>query len=152
MSGQRWPNAILEREWLALRWHMQGCWATDVGPTPNQRLAIMLARWAKWHRTNVICRRRANKTGDKMPALAQQIIAIWGDCDFLSMRITCSLNTLNGFPTLTLYRLPSSQTIHTCSTTSSTNHMLYILPQRSDVPMIRKDLGLVYILLNTRAY
>ena len=24
MSGQCWPNAILEREWLALRWHMQG--------------------------------------------------------------------------------------------------------------------------------
>ena len=24
MSGQRWPNAILETEWLALRWHMQG--------------------------------------------------------------------------------------------------------------------------------
>ena len=24
MSGERWPNAILEREWLALRWHMQG--------------------------------------------------------------------------------------------------------------------------------
>ena len=24
MSGQRWPNAILEREWLALHWHMQG--------------------------------------------------------------------------------------------------------------------------------
>ena len=24
MSGQRWPNAILEREWLALRWHVQG--------------------------------------------------------------------------------------------------------------------------------
>ena len=21
---QRWPNTILEREWLALRWHMQG--------------------------------------------------------------------------------------------------------------------------------
>ena len=24
MSGQRWPNPILKREWLALRWHMQG--------------------------------------------------------------------------------------------------------------------------------
>ena len=24
MSGQRWPNAILESERLALRWHMQG--------------------------------------------------------------------------------------------------------------------------------
>ena len=44
MSGQRWSNAILESEWLALR------------------LAIF---------------RRANKTADKMPALAQQMIAIW---------------------------------------------------------------------------
>ena len=23
MSGGRWPNTILEREWLAFRWHMQ---------------------------------------------------------------------------------------------------------------------------------
>ena len=44
MSGQRWSNAILESDWLAL-------W-----------LAIF---------------RRANKTADKMPALAQQMIAIW---------------------------------------------------------------------------
>ena len=44
MSGQRWSNAILESDWLAL-------W-----------LAII---------------RRANKTADKMPALAQQMIAIW---------------------------------------------------------------------------
>ena len=22
MSGKRWPNAVLEREWLALRWYM----------------------------------------------------------------------------------------------------------------------------------
>ena len=43
----------------------------------NQRLAIKLARWAKWHRANVICRRRANKTADKMSALAQQMIAFW---------------------------------------------------------------------------
>ena len=34
MSGQCRPNAILEREWLALRW------ATGVRPTSNQRLAI----------------------------------------------------------------------------------------------------------------
>ena len=26
MSGQRWPNAILERKWLALRLHTQGLW------------------------------------------------------------------------------------------------------------------------------
>ena len=36
-----------------------------------------LARWAKWHRANVICRRGAIKTADKMPALDQQMIAIW---------------------------------------------------------------------------
>ena len=24
MSGERWPNAILGREWLALHLHMQG--------------------------------------------------------------------------------------------------------------------------------
>ena len=52
------------------------CWDTGVGPTPNQRLAIKLARWAKWHRAYVICRRQANKTAEKMPALAQQMIAI----------------------------------------------------------------------------
>ena len=28
MSGQRWPKAILIREWLALRWHMQGLLGT----------------------------------------------------------------------------------------------------------------------------
>ena len=63
-------------------WHYVGIyrayWATGVGPTSNQRLAIKLARWAKWHRANVIYRRRANKTADKMPALGQQMIAIWG--------------------------------------------------------------------------
>ena len=66
-------------------WHYVGicraCWAMGVGPTSNQRLAIKLARWAKWHRANVICRRRANKTADKMPALAQQMIAVWGVSD-----------------------------------------------------------------------
>ena len=79
MSGQRWSNAILEREWLVLRWHMQGLLGYGVGQTSNQRLAIRLARWAKWHRANFICRRRANKTADKMPAFAQQMIAIWDD-------------------------------------------------------------------------
>ena len=39
---------------------------------------IKLARWEKWRQTNVICRRRANKTADKMPVLAQQMITIWG--------------------------------------------------------------------------
>ena len=24
MSDQSWPNALIEREWFALRWHMQG--------------------------------------------------------------------------------------------------------------------------------
>ena len=37
MSGQPKPNAIHEREWLALRWHMQGLlgygrW-TNIEPT-----------------------------------------------------------------------------------------------------------------------
>ena len=59
---------------ITLAW---ACWATGVGLTSNQRLAMKLARWAKWHRANVICRRWANKTADKMPALAQQMIAIW---------------------------------------------------------------------------
>ena len=48
-----------------------------VWPTSNQRLAIKLARWAKWHRANIIFRRRANKTADKIPTLTQQMIAIW---------------------------------------------------------------------------
>ena len=43
--------------------------------TRNRR--IKLARWVNWHQANVICRRRANKTADKIPALAQQMIAIW---------------------------------------------------------------------------
>ena len=64
-----------------IAWHYVGicraCRATGVGPTSNQRLAIKLARWAKWHWANVICRRRANKTADKMPALVQRMIAIW---------------------------------------------------------------------------
>ena len=43
MSGQRWPNAILEREWLALRWLMQGSlgfgrW-TNIEPTVNWQLS-----------------------------------------------------------------------------------------------------------------
>ena len=33
------------------------CWATGVWPTSNKRLA-----GAKWHRANVLCERRANKT------------------------------------------------------------------------------------------
>ena len=76
---------------------------TDVGPTLTQRdtwkrmVGITLAyaglvglraldqyrnRTNGWQLSwpdeqNVICRRRANKTADKMPALAQQMIAIW---------------------------------------------------------------------------
>ena len=43
MSGQRWPNAILEREWLVLRWHMHGLlgygrW-TNIEPTVNWQLS-----------------------------------------------------------------------------------------------------------------
>ena len=64
-----------------IAWHYVGicraCRATGVGPTSNQRLAIKLARWAKLQRANVIDRRRANNTADKMPALVQQTTAIW---------------------------------------------------------------------------
>ena len=37
MSGQRWPIAIIEREWLALRCPSicRACMATGVGPTPT---------------------------------------------------------------------------------------------------------------------
>ena len=40
MLGQRWPNALLEREWLALRWHIRSCWAKGVGSTANRMLAM----------------------------------------------------------------------------------------------------------------
>ena len=37
-------------------WHYVGicraCWAKGVGPTSNQPLAIMSARWQKWHLAN----------------------------------------------------------------------------------------------------
>ena len=35
MSGQRWSNGILEREWLALRWHMQGLYMLGYGRWTN---------------------------------------------------------------------------------------------------------------------
>ena len=60
MSNQHWPNAILEIEWLALRWHILACLGTGVGPTSNQPLAINSVRWVNWHRTNATCQRRAN--------------------------------------------------------------------------------------------
>ena len=50
------------------------CRATGVGPTLNQPLAIWSAR------ANVICQRRANKIANKMPTLAQRMIAIWVHC------------------------------------------------------------------------
>ena len=58
-------------------WHYVGicraCWATGVGPASNQPLTIKSARWAK-NRDSVIWQRGANK----MPTLAQWMIAIWG--------------------------------------------------------------------------
>ena len=45
MSDQRWPNAILEKEWLALRWHMLGLlgyggW-TNIEPTVSNQVGPM---------------------------------------------------------------------------------------------------------------
>ena len=46
------------RYWNENGWHYVGicraCWAKDVGPTSNQPLAIMSARWQKWHLANDI--------------------------------------------------------------------------------------------------
>ena len=43
MSDKRWPYAILEREWLALHWRMQGLlgygrW-TNIEPTVGMQLS-----------------------------------------------------------------------------------------------------------------
>ena len=45
MSDQRWPNTKLEREWLALCFHMQGllgkgCWI-NIEPTVGNEVALM---------------------------------------------------------------------------------------------------------------
>ena len=73
------------------------CWAMGVGPSSNQRLAIKLVRWAKWHQANIICWRQANITADKMPALTQQMIAIGLGINVHERSNTCNRNLL--YPT-----------------------------------------------------
>ena len=72
MSDQRWPKAILEREWLALRWYMQG---------------LLGLRALEQHKTNRLQLSRPDEQNDigptsvvnvnKLPTLAQGMIAIW---------------------------------------------------------------------------
>ena len=77
-------NVVPTRYFKENGWHYVGicraCWAMGVGPTSNQRLS-----WSKEQNdkgVNVICRRRANKIAEKMPALAQQMIVIWAETGF----------------------------------------------------------------------
>ena len=68
MSGQRWPNAMVG---ITLAYEgLVGLRALDQHRTNGWQFS-----WPD--EQNVICWRRANKTADKMPALAQQMIAIW---------------------------------------------------------------------------
>ena len=67
MSGQCWPKAILEREWLALRWHMQGL--LGYGRWTNIETNGCQLRWPDEQNDimliNVICRRQPTKLPTK---------------------------------------------------------------------------------------
>ena len=40
MTGQRWPNALFDKEWVISPWQMQACWAEDVGTVGNDNEPI----------------------------------------------------------------------------------------------------------------
>lgn len=37
MTGQRWPNALFDKEWLALPWQMHAYWTEDVTRTASKQ-------------------------------------------------------------------------------------------------------------------
>ena len=73
MSGQRLPNAILEREWLALRWHMQGLLSYERWTN----IESTVGNYATQTRKKVICQCSTKNTANLVPMLAQRITAIW---------------------------------------------------------------------------
>ena len=78
-------NGILEREWLALLWRMQGL------------LATTSSGWKKWRTANVISQRWATNTAKKIPAFAKRMTATW-----VKILRICYHN-LFGFTTLSSY-------------------------------------------------
>ena len=89
MSNHWWPYAILEREKLALRREKQGLlgygrWI-NIEPTVGNKVGPM----SKMTSGQRHVQHRANKTANKMPTLAQRMIAI---CNVLLVSLwTCPI-------------------------------------------------------------